>query len=340
MTTLTNTCMSYSELTLPLPEAKELWFAKTASQWKRRWLRANAGQSRRGPSVGDLFNDTGLLARNQFRLDVQFSISIFLHGFWTMILEYRQLGSVRRWRSYTGDAGSAATSVLSSRHDELVRELGVFQSMVGELHGMTAREHLILNLLSMNLHVSLDDLQLFAGKEGEAQARRVYPLLQQWATGSESRAAVWYAGQVLRYAKCFPAGHLKDFYAVAVHHASLALWTYGVVVRALRRQPSGAGDKGETVYVDGEDTASAQGFISTGRGRPVVRGPVTKDSTGAATEMPVQVQVQDPRACMEIAGEILRSNCARRAESVPLIVENLCHLIKQLGQAAWAVGLG
>jgi hypothetical protein len=325
--------MSYSELTLPLPEAKELWFAKSAGEWKRIWLNLNSKQVKRCPSIGDLFDNMHLLTQNQSRLDVQFSISIFLHGYWALILEYRQLSAVRRWRSYTNNSGGAAASLLSSRHDELVRDLGTFQSIVSELPDMTAQEHTILNLLSMNLHVSLDDLQLFAGKEGEAQARRVYPVLQQWAASAEARAAVWYAGQVLRYAKCFPTGHLKDFYAVAVHHASLALWTYGVVIRATRQRPPQGQYDPRRIYIDGTDTASMQSFINSGQGRPVIRGPSTRDATAEAS-------LQDPRACMGVAEEILRMNSARGPDSVPPMVENLCHLIKQLGQAAWAVGLG
>jgi hypothetical protein len=63
---------------------------------------------------------------------------------------------------------------------------------------------MILNVLLMNLHVSIDDLQLFAGREGEEQAKKIYPTLQQWVEGRDARQTLWHAGQVLREAMLFP----------------------------------------------------------------------------------------------------------------------------------------
>lgn len=333
MSNLTNPCLSYSELTLPLPEARELWFAKTAQEWKKQFLERNRGHTKRPPSVGDLFHDVHLLTSNHLRLDVQFCISIFLHGFWALILEYRQLSSVHKSRSYANSLGGNPNLLLSSRHQELVKDLQSFHLIAAGWQAMSAREHLLLNLLMMNLHVSIDDLQLFLGKEGEDQARRIYPILQQWVASSEARSAAWCASQVLRYAKFFPAGHLKDFYAVAVHHASITLWAYGVVTRANRRQYVSSQYSAEPIYLDGSDSISIQRFIGFEQGRPLINRPAMR-GTGA------DVSLHDPRACMETSQEILRTNFAQAQEGLPPIVENLCQLIKQLGNAAWAVGLG
>ncbi|KAM4054807.1 fungal specific transcription factor [Hirsutella rhossiliensis] len=344
MTTLTNLCISYSELSLPLPEARELWLAENAVQWKERYLERNAEQSKRAPSVGDLLHDVHLLTQNHSRLDVQYSISIFLHGFWALILEYRQLSSVHRTRSYAnGRGGGNAILLLNSRHQELVKDLQSFQLMTAEWSEMSAREHLLLNLLMLNLHVSLDDMQLFSGKEGEDQARRIYPVLQQWAASGESRSAAWCAAQVLRHAKLFPPDHLTDFYAVAVHHAALALWTYGVVARANRRQPAPATRfAAEPVFIDGSDPVATQRFVSLGQGRPLIRGPTPAAAvrgSGGVSAPAAEASLLDPRACMEIAQDVLRSNFSR-CQELPPIVENLCHVMRQLGNAAWAVGLG
>ncbi|ODA82877.1 hypothetical protein RJ55_01386 [Drechmeria coniospora] len=332
MTTLTNPCMSYAELTLPLPEARELWFAENAREWKARYLERSGGQDKRPPSVGDLFHDIHLLTQNHMRLDVQFSISIFLHGFWSLVLEYRQLSSVHRARSYANSLGGNPNLLLNSRQQELVKDLQSFQLIASGWQDMSVREHLLLNLLMMNLHVSLDDMQLFSGKEGEDQARRIYPVLQQWAMSSESRSAVWCAAQVLRYGRYFPPDQLKDFYAVAVHHAALALWTYGVVVRANRRPLASAPYHGEPIYLDGSDSIAIQRFIGFDHGRPLIKGPTLR---GVATE----TSLHDPRACMDAAQDVLRCNF-RREQELPPLVENLCHVMQQLGKAAWAVGLG
>lgn len=346
MTTMNNPHMSYAELTLPLPEARELWFAKTAQEWKMQYLERNTGQNNRPPSLGDLFRDINLIATEQHRLDVQYTISIYLHGFWALIREYRQLHNIYRWQTFSPTTAGNPNVLLQSRHQELVKMLEQFQATTAQNWPriLSAQENVVLNLLFVNLHVSLEDLQLFSGKEGDDQARRIYPALQRWAQGTEARRAMWHAGQVLRWAKEFPPGHLKDFYAVAVHHTALAVWTWGVVTRALRRNAglqSGYNHNEPAVYLDGPDVDQAVAqFMGYGTGRPAVRGPLKKgtgggrDSGGGVLES----LVEEPKSLMGVVEDIFRANFPDG--HVAPIVENLCHLIKQLGNAAWAVGLG
>ncbi|KAL7901443.1 hypothetical protein HDV63DRAFT_199982 [Trichoderma sp. SZMC 28014] len=332
MTALTNPCMSYSELTLPLPERKELWLAKSASEWKAIYLSGMAGQQdSRLPSIADVFRDVRQLAENSERIDTQLSVSIFLHGFWSTIFEYSQLSVVHQFRSYTKERPN---SMLNSRRQELLRDAQSFQFSSMDLPGVTPQEHVVLNLLMMHLYVSLDDLQIFSGKQGEEEARRMYPILQQWTSNPESWSAVWCAGQILRYAKLFPLGQLKDFYAIAVHHAALALWTYGVVARASQQQDMASQYGYEPMYLDEGNVTSIQHFLSFGQGRPLIQGPTLASSS------PGEASIYDPRACMDIAQGILQTNFRRPQDALPPLVENLCQLIRQLGNAAWAVGLG
>jgi len=337
MTQFNNMSMSYAELTLPLPCSKALWFAKTAEEFKARYLAAGAGEGKRAPSLGDLLRDINLLTANHQRLDMQFAMSVYLHGFWALIWEYRQLNSVFRAKADTPSYSSNPNLLLSSRHQELCQLLQNFQLVVSEWRdALSAQEGLVLHLLQLNLHVSLDDLQLFAGKEGDEQARRIYPALQRWSDSTEARQALWHAGQILRQAKLFPAGHLKDFYAIAVHHAALCLWAHGVVTKATRRNSLPAMMNDETVYLDGEDSASVHRFIGFSHGRPAICGPQSLDTSAPVSES----LVADPKSCMEVAQEILRANFIEGQEGLPPISDNIIHLLKQLGNAAWAVGLG
>ncbi|GAP83481.1 putative C6 and C2H2 transcription factor -like protein [Rosellinia necatrix] len=333
MTTLASPTMSYAELTLPLPESKELWFAKTALEWKEEYLKRFASQAKRPPCLGDLLRDIHLLSANRDRLDIQFAISIYLHAFWNLIFEWRQLSAVHRSSPFHNYQGSGPNLILNSRHQELCKALSSFQLVIADWQAsISAQEALLLNLVLMNLHVSLDDLQLFAGKEGEDQARRVYPVLQQWAESTEAWQALWHAGQILRQAKMFPPGHLKQFYAVGVHHAALALWTYGVVTKVTRNQSSIPISQ-NAVYIDDPESTEVQRFIEFGQGRPTIRHP--RCDNGRIVES----ALEDPRSCMDIAQEILRMNFNEGQEPPPPMVENLCLLIKQLGWAACAVGL-
>ncbi|KAM0332153.1 hypothetical protein ACHAQA_002427 [Verticillium albo-atrum] len=333
MATLGNPGMSYAEMTLPLPEAKELWFAKTALDWKHYHQELTAGYSKRAPSIGDLLRDPSLLATNRRRLDVQASVSVFLHGYWSLIVEYQRLCSVQRFRPWLTGAGTTSEQLLRSRHEELCRGLDQFQVIVSDWHELSCQEHLMLHLLLMNLHLSLDDLQLFSGKEGEEQARRVLTNLRRWADSINGREAVWRAGQVLRQAKLFPPGHLKDFYAVAMHHAALALWTYGVVTKTAEQQGITTSQSGqETVYLDSTISGVVTEFIHFGQGRPVVQGPLSPSGVTEAA-------LEDPKGCMEVVQQVLRSNFRGSQEMRPQIIENMCLVMKQLGDAAWAVGL-
>lgn len=94
----------------------------------------------------------------------------------------------------------------------------------------------VLEFLMMSLHVALDDIQLFAGREGEDEARRIFPQVRAWTRDAESRKAVWHAGQVFNHAKAFEKTRLRDFYAVAMYHATLVLWVWGMVTSGSGRQ--------------------------------------------------------------------------------------------------------
>jgi hypothetical protein len=183
----------------------------------------------------------------------------------------------------------------------------------------------------MALHISIDDLQLFAGKEGDEQAHRSFRVLQQWVESVDSRAAIWHAGQVLRFAKLFPSAQLKNFYAVGVHHAALAIWTYGVIKKAGNEQD--VSSQHEKIYIDGPESMSIQRYINMGQGLPVVRGPGNRNGVSEAS-------IENPKASMEAIHEILQANFGGANKMAPAIVENLCVLIRQLGNVAWAVGLG
>lgn len=336
MTQFCNPSMSYAELTLPLPCTKELWFARTAEEFKSRYLKSRAGEAERPPSLVDLLRDINLLSTTHHHLDIQFAISVYLHGFWSLIWEYRQLNTVYRPPAEVSRFNNHPNLLLNSRHAELCRLLQNFQLLTFEWHDMlSAQESIVLHLLLMNLNVSLDDLQLFSGKEGEEQARRIYPTLKSWSESAEARQALWHAGQILRHGKLFPPGHLKDFYAVAVHHAALCLWTHGVVSRA-SHPAQGPGYGEGVVFLDGPDAPHVHRFLTFGQGKTAIKRP---DVKGGDAAQPAISLLQDLRGCMEVAQEVLRANFVGGREGLPLINENIIRLLKQLGNAAWAVGL-
>lgn len=334
MTKSTTPMMSYAELTLPLPEAKELWFARTAEEWKAQFLLRSAGQSKRPPCLGDLMRDITLLSSNHRRLDTQYVISIYLHAYWSLISEWRRLCVVHSSNTFLDNTQDGPNLILSLRHQELCKTLRNFQTEWYAAH--SAQEALLLNLDFMNLYVSQNDLQVFTGKEGEEQARQIYPTLQRWSESTDARQSVWHAGQIMRQAKEFPPGHLREFYAIAAYQATVTLWTYSVVTRTTRNQPALNAVSQEPVYLDDIESAGVQQFISYGQGRPTIRGPRPTENH----QRYMEASLDDPRLCMSIAVDVIRANCNSGKDILPPFVENLCQLINQLGNAAWAIGLG
>ncbi|PSR99390.1 hypothetical protein BD289DRAFT_38255 [Coniella lustricola] len=353
MTSMTNSHISYAEMTLPLPEARVLWFAKTAQEWKMHHLQIYAGSQTQPPSLCDVFRDMEVLETHMHQIDVQFSISIFLHAFWTFVREYCQTRTVYRWTTYSTTLSLNPSLMLEARHQDHTKVLSQFQQSMARKwpYMLLATENMTIDILLMYLHVSLQDLQLFCGKEDDEQARRVLPSLKRWVQEPHSRRAIWHAGQVLRWARELPAGHLQAFSAIAVYHAALALWAWGVVTRAIQSPAFDIHSQQSVVFLDAPDAGQMHQFVNFGTGRPVIRGfRVTaaaghghatatgvagEGSSGAAVH---QSFVEEPKNCMAMVGEIFRGNFLD-GQAAPL-VENLCHFIEQLGQAAGAAGLG
>ena len=174
MTLLVNPLICYAELSDSLPESAELWTAEDAEQWKALYLQ----RSMRSPDaqlslISFLRQRSEPLALEGYH-DVHFSSLIVLHGFWGLIWEYLQHLSVLNIRP--GDSNA----VMNLRYQELCNLLSHFRIGISDLReGPCPETTLILQALSMYLHMSLEDIQLFAGKEDIEEARRVLPSLQQ-----------------------------------------------------------------------------------------------------------------------------------------------------------------
>lgn len=183
--------------------------------------------------------------------------------------------------------------------------------------------------------MSFNHIQLFAGREGEEESRRAYPNLQAWRKTSEARSAVWYAGQVIRFAKML--GGIRDFFAVAVYHASLTFWAYGVIGLTEHSTGGNNTDADGYVWVDEEECEAVKRFIALGRGVPCF-----SVSYGAGDTQ--KAMISEPWTVMEHIVGIFKpwrdapeGFSAEQQSTAPLLVENLSQLIRELGTAARAV---
>jgi hypothetical protein len=222
----------------------------------------------------------------------------------------------------------------------------------------------------MSLHVALDDIQLFAGRAGEDEARRIYPQIRTWTQDSESRKAVWHAGQVFHHAKKFEKTRLRDFYAVAMYHATLVLWVWGMVTSGTSRQsglatPVAGGSTPQQhhqqhqhqqqhnqpslqaalftnpksqarVILDSPETKSTKAFIQLSHGTPglqtALRPPNEMPEARPSSTSEVFCSLFDSRGVMATAAGVLRGNFPHSKGGLPPLVGNLASLLDDLGR--------
>ena len=357
------TIISYAELSLPLPESRNLFLARTANEWKSTYFSQTppVNSSERIPSLQQCLLDLGPLDNPSIRgrIDIALSLSIIAYGIWGLILDYRQLNSVAK--SYPPLRLTPGVLVLEHRHQELCQMLQLFSVSLSEaeprgkgISGTTLQSKLLAELLLTHLHVSFDNLQLFAGREGEEEARRVYPALQQWASSREARTALFHAGQVVRHAKLLNRrrsaiqGGVRDFFAVAVYHSALAFWAFGVLglrprlSQDLQRSDTTNHQKGsvengnnhedEIVWLDAEESPATRSFVALGHGVPSF----STATAGIDTMAREITRISDPQNVMNAIVKILRGEPSDEGNDAPLppLLENLNQLIKGLGDAA------
>lgn len=302
--------ISYSEMQLPLPSSNLLWQANTAAAWKAVCLE-NPQHVLKRPSALETFLDLEQLTQYDS------ASTTFLHMVWGMIWEYRQMSSITT-RSQLKANNSL---ILSSRHQELTKQLEDFRVSSPPL---SKTSEIMLELMLIHLNAPLDDIQLFAGIEGQEEARNAYPVLREWTKSVAARQALWHAGQIVRVAAGLPKALLCNFNAIAVYHAGLILWGCGFIQRSSTRASALTENPPSMIILNGNDSLSARRFITLNRGTPSIRSPRSQ----------VDTQLSDVSGVMEGLVHLLRAPHDTAEGSCPPLVGNLVQLLEGLHYSA------
>lgn len=264
-----------------------------------------------------------------------------LYGLWGLVWEQQQFREAMQSGDTTGEdeAHDTPISMLPARREPILKALNAMRgrlTSVGDKDaGVSISEPmLVLEYLSMALHVPLQGLQAFAGRDGEREARRIYPLLQEWAQSREARQGIWHAGQVLRAAKEHSSRDLRDLRVVLVYQASITLWVYGVIWKASRTAsrslPTENDARDDLVWLDDrEKDASVRKFIAIAEGVPALRGIV--DSSVA--QVPI-CRVLDASSTMKTVISILRRPIDSRDGAQMGLVESITNLMAEIAKVA------
>jgi len=193
--------------------------------------------------------------------------------------------------------------------------------MLEGVQGMT------LELILLHHNVPLGDIQLFAGLEGVAEAKRVYSALQSWFNTSMSRQAIWHAGQILRLAETLPQQRVRDFTAVMIYQASLILWAYGIMLRSqrsdtlLQSEEMTRSNSQQVITLNSPESPEVRRFIALNRGIPSILD-------HSSTKM---ITVADVKDSIGVSLRIMQDNHKGAMGRVPPLVDNLMELMKLLG---------
>lgn len=167
------------------------------------------------------------------------------------------------------------------------------------------------------------DIQLFAGIEGQEEARNAYPALREWTKTSAARQALWHAGQILRAATSMPKPLLCNFNAIALYHAGLILWGYGFLRRSTMDSSYSAGTTQLDVILNGNDPLPAKRFITSNRGIPSILSPTSQAS----------IRISDVSAIMDTLIHVLQAHHGTSEGSCSPLVGNLVQLLVGLRSA-------
>ncbi|EMC98601.1 hypothetical protein BAUCODRAFT_30870 [Baudoinia panamericana UAMH 10762] len=317
-----NPLISYAEMALPLPAPQEIWTATSASEWKIVYLAHAPTGSYCIPSLTECLCNLDHLETYAGVVDATASRAALLHVLWGLVWEYRQSSTLFRTRPSLWDS----QLIMTSRYQELCKILDYFRL------SMTYDNNLLLEVVMMHLHLSLDEIHLFTGLDSSDEAQCVPPSIVEWAGSQRSRRAVWHAGQVVRAARALPAMHLRDFNAVALYHAGLAFWAYGrtlpitkpdincgsdanIVTDAPTIQPQ------QIVFLDLEENAATKKFLALGRGVPALR-----DQTSAKPH----VLLKEVPNVLRVIASIMKGTDTQPTMQTSPLVDNLIQLIKRL----------
>ena len=265
-----------------------------------------AAKTAKRPSAMECFVNLEHLSHHDF------ASHTYLYMIWGTIWEYRQMCTVMS-RSHSASNHSL---ILSSRYQELTKQLDDFRLSCPP---MSTSVEIILEIMLVHLNAPLDDIQLFAGIEGQEEARTAYSGLQEWLKSSVARQALWHAGQVLRAAELLPRALLNNFNAIAVYHAGLILWCYGFLKRSVPQEQTHIDTP---VVLNSDDSLSARKFITLDRGIPSIKVHGSQEPT----------QLNDVCGVMDGLISLLRAR-QDTSELCPPLVGNLVQLLEGLRSA-------
>lgn len=324
--------LSSSELSLPLPESRELWLAPSATHWRQAYLRLQPSDPCRVPSVLDCVGDTEKAHLLPEICDHEFANLAQLYTIASLVRDFKHMQPLFATADPTVNRlNLIADESQERRMAQIIQVVSMSYSICGSQEA-AARE-LLREFASMHLHSSFEQMELFAGRDGPDEAQSAYPFLYSWGQSQSSRHAAWHAGQVLRHMRAISVNSLHIFYALACYQASLCLCVYGLVskttssmtpsVQPLCKEP-------EIILLNGEETQATRRWSLLSAGAPMLgTAPTNSDM---ATQSTGSIALSSMDMTMSMVIKLVRNKFQERSDTTPLLVNNICRLMQSIGK--------
>lgn len=312
------------DMNLPLPAPDKLWTTKTSIEWKQAML--GLIKSHRPPRpvcLGDVLADPVVLTTHGGFTNTDFAASSFLAGMWTLIRELQQFDRI------THKASTWSSLLVSSRRAELLSVLNLFESQyIASQAELSSKMRLLYAAISMHAMVTPDDLvlpkltALPLLNKVSVPSTTINGLNLKLSTNFEYRAALWRTGRILHAAaRCAP-GELSGVHIVALFHAAILLWWYGIKLLCQNGHVSGTNVSRVCVCIlDGDSSLEHQ----------VLGGQFELALSGQGPDSP-PVPLIDVTGTMACIRGIVVQNWRER--QMPILVHEICCVLTNLGTAA------
>ncbi|KAJ5819422.1 hypothetical protein N7474_005013 [Penicillium riverlandense] len=343
MVQLTSPLISCGEMNAAFPEKEELWRSPSATEWKTRYHQfSNFPSSFKRDTNFSLATSTrwtlsGYFAENEGGLRDEEGI-LTVYGLWRFTFACRQSQDLLSG-SYEDhlDVGwlTAHTKALSKQLTDLVKRGCHPVDPVANV-----RLNLLKEFLCLTLCAPLENLQSFTGKSGVDVGAEIFPSLQEWVMSRGAREATWHAGKVLHEASRLPGVFTGGFFVIAVYHAAITLFAYGVIRASRSRQEGKVTTKPTwpapplfegTVWLSGSSWSEVRGYIALCEGHPAVGHPSGKGRGRYA-------YLANGCEIMNYAINILKPEGAESQGEITPLIANLAQLMLEIGRCARAAG--
>lgn len=324
----TRPVVSYSDYDrLPSPHPRNLWQAKNATDWMALYEILNAAAA---PSFSDALSYSPIFSTPEGFCDKFQIMKLSFHIIGGSIVD-NQLA-----RGLFPSNGRGPQSV-QLRNRELKQAIHDFERAFNMAVGAPNIGSFIVSYLHMRLAVSIEQIEILFGKEGEQEARQTCQALKHWSQTPDAREAIWNAGQTLRYYRLIL--RIASFHVVMAYQAGLVLLAYSVLQQRgenisnpsaflTMTMPTSLGHSpSPTIILNGTSLTNTEAFINDGYCEPVLLG-----IAQAGAETSPTCSLQKEQEISRIVSDIIRDRASESGELSPRLVRGLTTLLTDLGE--------